>query len=391
MDGPNAVQVYLRAGWSLGNVQDRYLFSGTGTDQLCGRCACGLPLNSLQFGALPPHFADIDILNIENEDWRNILPDYHLYPPSFRTTVPYLLASLVHHWEWLCIHLPVNHPIRQSRVYTNGFIAALSEKVLLGEIKCSVTGLAATGVPNHIIHLKKLIDVENNLEKLDNEMRRSRIEIIEKIDTLNNSLPQTITETLLENFNIEGALPITRDQIEGMIVNMSDAIVIRLQGALGLPPNNNDNNNIPGEEIIIDFMTYNWGGHLQMVPEGWRLPESLPINRMWDLWWYGNRADRIQPYRRLKGFNLSVRVDKVNLSRLKKVIETIVNIAREMNLLQIDQRCESLTLQESADILRVAYHALCMRLYNSNTDVELEQYRIHDKTYNTIYCRLHAR
>ena len=27
MNGPSTVQVFLRAGWSLGNVQDRYLFA----------------------------------------------------------------------------------------------------------------------------------------------------------------------------------------------------------------------------------------------------------------------------------------------------------------------------------------------------------------------------
>jgi hypothetical protein len=33
----SAVAVYLRAGWSLGNVQDRYIFSGAGSDQVVGR------------------------------------------------------------------------------------------------------------------------------------------------------------------------------------------------------------------------------------------------------------------------------------------------------------------------------------------------------------------
>ena len=29
VDGPDPVKVYLRAGWSLGNVQDRYIYEGT--------------------------------------------------------------------------------------------------------------------------------------------------------------------------------------------------------------------------------------------------------------------------------------------------------------------------------------------------------------------------
>jgi hypothetical protein len=44
ISGPSTVQVFLRAGWSLGNVQDRYLFAGAGGDQLTGRSGIQSPL-----------------------------------------------------------------------------------------------------------------------------------------------------------------------------------------------------------------------------------------------------------------------------------------------------------------------------------------------------------
>ncbi len=37
LDGPNACAVYIRAGWSLGNTQDRYILGGMGEDNLIGR------------------------------------------------------------------------------------------------------------------------------------------------------------------------------------------------------------------------------------------------------------------------------------------------------------------------------------------------------------------
>ncbi|ETV89803.1 hypothetical protein H310_15367, partial [Aphanomyces invadans] len=37
--GPEAVAVWLRAGWSLGSVQKRYIFAGAGGDQHVGRAA----------------------------------------------------------------------------------------------------------------------------------------------------------------------------------------------------------------------------------------------------------------------------------------------------------------------------------------------------------------
>jgi len=54
--GPTAIAIYLRAGWSLGNVQQRYILAGDGGDQVCGRAATGLKITDPSFAALPPHF-----------------------------------------------------------------------------------------------------------------------------------------------------------------------------------------------------------------------------------------------------------------------------------------------------------------------------------------------
>ena len=42
----SAVNIFLQAGWSVGAVQDRYIFSGPGGDQIVGRANAGLDPNS---------------------------------------------------------------------------------------------------------------------------------------------------------------------------------------------------------------------------------------------------------------------------------------------------------------------------------------------------------
>ena len=49
----SAVNIFLRAGWSVGAVQDRYIFSGPGGDQIVGRANAGLDPNSRNFAVLP--------------------------------------------------------------------------------------------------------------------------------------------------------------------------------------------------------------------------------------------------------------------------------------------------------------------------------------------------
>ena len=54
--GPTAINIWLRAGWSLGPVQSRYIFEGAGGDQFVGRAATGISLSDPAFANLPPHF-----------------------------------------------------------------------------------------------------------------------------------------------------------------------------------------------------------------------------------------------------------------------------------------------------------------------------------------------
>jgi hypothetical protein len=57
MDGPSIISIFQRLGWSIGNVQQRYIGEGEGgNDQYIGRIACGLPPCDDRFATLPPHF-----------------------------------------------------------------------------------------------------------------------------------------------------------------------------------------------------------------------------------------------------------------------------------------------------------------------------------------------
>ena len=75
--GPSSVSVFLRAGWSLGNVQQRYVFEGDGSDEYLGRTITGLPLNNCEdFCQLPPHYHTNNI-EITEDKWIEYIADYN--------------------------------------------------------------------------------------------------------------------------------------------------------------------------------------------------------------------------------------------------------------------------------------------------------------------------
>ncbi|KAH9118466.1 hypothetical protein AeMF1_008402, partial [Aphanomyces euteiches] len=169
--GPTPVSVHLRAGWTLGPVQGRYIFSGSGGDQFVGRAAAGLNVNDIEFGALPPHFVG---QALDVHQWESILPGYSsFYPQCFRAALPFLLASLVWHYKWLEATLEKNHPLFLSSVWLSGIIPTLSSSVETGLMYNSKTKMKASGVPPHVVISSRLnlverclVDVKQQLEQL---------------------------------------------------------------------------------------------------------------------------------------------------------------------------------------------------------------------------------
>lgn len=68
---------------------------------------------------LPPHFNQTAGPVMSTIEWEDVLPEYtSFYPDSFRVAIPYLLASLIYHIDWLRNKLNPNHPIFMQRVFT---------------------------------------------------------------------------------------------------------------------------------------------------------------------------------------------------------------------------------------------------------------------------------
>ena len=120
------------------------MLEGGGQDQLCGRTAALLDINHEDFAALPPHF-DLSTPVLSADEWAEILPEFSSYPEQFRQAVPFLLASIVYHHQWLTDNLPSNHPLFTSRVWTTPRFGELKSRVHAGVLKNKTTGLMATG------------------------------------------------------------------------------------------------------------------------------------------------------------------------------------------------------------------------------------------------------
>jgi hypothetical protein len=222
VNGPSTIHVFLRAGWSLGNVQDRYLFAGAGGDQLTGRALSGLPFTDSSFASLPPHF---DAAGLQLIDWPAVLPLYARLPQTFKRALPFLLASICYHEQWLHDILPAHHPLFNTYLFASGIVATLKPHILTGCSYCPVTGLTATGIPPHLA-------ITNELTKAVQQTRVMKEALLSKCA----ELPADLVSVLLSKFSINGAIPVTMDDLKAVLKEAVAQMRVELRDALPSAP-----------------------------------------------------------------------------------------------------------------------------------------------------------
>ena len=315
--GASPIAIYLRAGWSLGPVQSRYILEAQGGDQICGRAATGLDITTTDFASLPPHFnPNTNILSVE--EWEEILPGYiTFYPSTFRTVLSYLLASIVFHKDWLIRSLHNRHPLFNTPLWTSGILDRLASQVLAGNGRNSTSLLTATGIPPHILLANELAKVERKLEAL-------RLDLMERL----NQLPDEIKTVMLQNFQVNGALPITHSQVVTMISNLEQTILNAMQQQqVHFAAQSTSSSTLPSASEGRSgggYRTWTWKNRFHYVPQDFNFPTENMSN-MWHLWWDGKVVERIAPYRKLQPYDLDNKNFRNRFIKARKVMEFITH------------------------------------------------------------------
>jgi hypothetical protein len=383
----SAIAVYLRAGWSIGNVQDRYIFSGSGSDQVVGRAVAGLPINSTDFGTLPPHFTLADHDAMRAVGWNLLIVGYDQLPNTFKDIVPMLIANIIFHVEWLRATLPENHPLFCSSVFTKSFdiggrrqtiVQHFREKIVCGKMFDPVTRMQATGVPPHLTLLGAIAKLEDALLRLERHIT----------DTC-SVIPNQVKELILQNFQFEGTLPITRTDFENFRTEMTRVITDALlqhgprretetSGSTG------GGNTIRQNNSGHEFDVYFWGGKAHLIPESFEWPHNITMRAMWLLYHFGDSGRRITAYRKIQRTSLRSKKEKTSFDRAKKSINALMEAATTLGLIQSStQIISSDTLAEQ--IFLQAFPLLVSKTYGQKSPA-----RPNEITYTTFASRLKA-
>ena len=399
LGGPNIISVFLRCCWSLGNVQDRYIFLDAGGDQYLGRSVGGLPTSDPKFATLPPHLNVEDAEAIRQMGWGNLLPGFSNYPLSFQSIIPYLFASIVFHIEFLEKEFAPEHPLFQTRIFTGGYVNHYRGRILLGIASCPQTGMVATGVPRDITVLHKLEQQEEKFAQL--EKRLERVETI-----LPEKVAQKVTEKLLNEFSIQGTVPLTASGVERIVQTACDAMQEKILSVLkeNGPERSQEAEcaNSAQERVLNRSETYaafywcnprdkkNAGQPARHpVPQGFKIPK-LNACDCWMLWHFGKRISYdnaeylIVPYSRIRSLDLDIQSEVTQLSKLRSVMDSVLEKALLNNYINSENGMKRLTEQEAHEVFQKAFSELLKEWYAGDS-LSINNYMRGDQAIVTLY------
>jgi len=125
----------LRADHKIGISSVYQTCAAPQQDGIMGRLLAGLEFASAEFTVAPPHFKTDDVAEIQFKDF---VAHYEYYPETFKTVIPFLLASIVFHMHSgrLRSMLPKGHPFWSSTLVLRqrSLLLALNSKVLGGKV-----------------------------------------------------------------------------------------------------------------------------------------------------------------------------------------------------------------------------------------------------------------
>jgi hypothetical protein len=380
LGGPNVIQVFLRCCWSLGNVQDRYIFLDSGGDQFVGRSAGGLPLSDSKFATLPPHFSSEDLDEIQKFGWEHILPSFYNFHAKFQVVVQYLFASLVFHVDFLQAHLSPEHPLFQTAAFTGGWVDKYKGQVLLGEGLCPKTGVEATGVPPSVKILTELKELKEENQAIKKEVFQTKMEIIARLDHVASALPGAVAKEFAESFNVEGHTPLTVATVQQLIHNVRDELLEAFQQRVlqvpSIPPPSDLSQSTP-PLVGREYASFSWINPLDRdkknlgqpkihpVPLNFSLPRTSAAD-CWRFWHFGDKQRNLAPFRGITCRDLHVRAEWNQLSRIRFVMDSLLQLAVANNHVQSGVDIKSLSGPDSHSIFEKALHDLMTELKGSS-------------------------
>jgi len=108
------------------------------------------------------------------------------------------------------------------------------------------------------------------------------------------------------------------------------------------------------------------------------------IRTLWNLWWSGNRAERVSPYRQIRCDDLTDKGDKSLLSKAKYVVDFLVML-NAMNGEPHGKVGQDSSVELKDRVFQHVFELYQLSLYPEKSTEEVDLMRVGQRSYVTVY------
>ena len=262
----------MRAQWQakFGKAQQQYIFTGVGGDQLSGRLATGLSMMDDTFASLPPHW-NPNLPCLSTLELREIIAGYDALDSIFQSVIPYLLASIIFHATWIMENYPSQHPLFNTRFWTNNYHIKYRQSIISGNFYNEVSRMKATGVSGL---MRKMYLLEQKIDKISDNI------IIQSPSSSHSS--SAISDILPMLTSIQNQLTTGFAETKEVVSNLIDKT-----------------ENDVADLTEDSYRLFMYNGAFHKIPEGYKFTVTT-IKEFWNLFYFGVPAINFRPFRLLK-------------------------------------------------------------------------------------------
>ena len=345
---PPQVATNLRAGWTMGGIQDTYLkYEGAG-DQYVGRVVAGLPVCSAKFAVLPPQFVDCQVSVIDEM----VKSCFSGMPSTLNSVCRFLTASLIFHFNELKTNVSPKNPlllapfVASSHFYTlRKFVTVLypweeknidvqvitgneeSEPIVgTGSLEPTIeeavppnqcaTIRKATGIPAHVMLMADMQRVINSQQSVLIQLKNVISEELDK---------REVGHTTFQ----------VQKQVHNMITNFESRIIKKFDEF-----SNTKNQDSTGKQDGIyqqgdpgGSRLFHWGDKFRRVPQNFTFPTKMTLKSAWIRYFLPNKETNVGPLRYLTGADLTkVKNGRKTLCDYRTVMQFMVDEAKKRNI-----------------------------------------------------------
>ena len=313
--------------------------------------------------------ADIAVPEGQSVDYSQFVSSGNI-AQDFRPVIPRLIASVVYHSEYLMKRLPPHHPLFLSPLWLTGRVHQLRPYAYSCINYDPRTKLHASGVP---FATTMLIEMRS----MGQTFTRGVAEIKERF----SDLPKVIVEKIMENLEINGAIPVNVHTMNEQFAQFKDQIFEKLTELSRGGAAASSSSATQAQGVLTEFRTWTWAdGTEHWLPEDFVFPLAS-IYDIWNIWLHGCRTTGIRPFKDIKSKDFyKTTKNKRHYYGAKRVVTFLLDECKKLNLGVGDLVLSRVAFETVyPELLKIAY---------KGEATNREKYRFDQLKFNTLYNRL---